>query len=372
MNLKNLPDITFANADPETVESNILSVVEKLLGRKLARADPLRLFLHGIELLMIQQRILIDESAKQGLLAYATGEHLDHLGILVGTDRLPAAAATVTLSFSLAAVRKTATIIPAGTRATAGDGVMFATDETAIIKPETISITVSATCTIIGAAGNNYASGELVHLADPVPFIASVTNITKSGGGSDTEADKAYRLRIQEAPERFSTAGPAGAYEYHAQKANPLILDVSVENPAPGEVVVRPLLKGGQLPDDEMLKQVSETLNARDIRPLTDKVTVEAPIVVNYAIDLSYWIDRTDAAEAAAIQAAAENAVNDFVAWQCQKLGRDINPTELYYRLRAAGVKRAEIRQPVYTVVTKAQIAVLREKTAKFEGLEDD
>ena len=48
MELKNLPDITFAESDPQAVELNIVTTVEALLGRKLARADPLRLFLRGI------------------------------------------------------------------------------------------------------------------------------------------------------------------------------------------------------------------------------------------------------------------------------------------------------------------------------------
>lgn len=121
MELKKLPDITFAESDPAAVEQNILTTVEALLGRKLARADPLRIFLMGIEALMIQQRILIDESAKQGLLAYATGDNLDHIGVLVGADRLEASAATVTLQFSLNETREAGTVIPKGTRATTGN-----------------------------------------------------------------------------------------------------------------------------------------------------------------------------------------------------------------------------------------------------------
>ncbi|WP_303839391.1 baseplate J/gp47 family protein [Selenomonas ruminantium] len=372
MELKKLPDITFAESDPAAVEQNILTTVEALLGRKLARADPLRIFLMGIEALMIQQRILIDESAKQGLLAYATGDNLDHIGVLVGTDRLEASAATVTLQFSLNEARETGTVIPKGTRATAGDGVMFATDATAVILAGTTSITAPATCTETGTAGNDYTAGEIIRLVDPVPFVAGVTNTTKSAGGSETESDDAYRLRIQEAPEQFSTAGPTGAYEYHAKRANSLIVDVSVDSPSPGEVVVRPLLKDGGLPDTEIINTVAETLNDRKVRPLTDHVTVEAPTAVSYDINLSYWIDREDATEAANIQAAAETAINDFVSWQRQRLGRDINPTELYYRLRAAGVKRAEISQPVYTAITRAQVALAGTITATFEGLEDD
>lgn len=372
MAYKTLADVDFVDIEPEEIENFVIGGVEKCLGRTLAAADPLRLFLMGIVYIITHLYELINETAKMNLLAYSKGDFLDHIGVLVGTERLEASAATTTLEFTLSATRNVPTTIPAGTRATAGDGVVFATDEVAVIEKGSLSVTASATCTEVGEVGNDYGVGELKKLVDSMPFVASVTNTTISDGGSDKEGDDAYRLRIQEAPEKFSTAGPTGAYEYHAKRANALIIDVSVESPAPGEVAVRPLMKGGELPSEEVLNQVAETLNTRDVRPLTDEVIVEAPTAVSYDIDLSYWIDRTDATAASAIQTAVETAINEFITWQCLKLGRDINPTELYYRLRAAGVKRAEIRTPVYTAISRAQVAAVGSINASFEGLEDD
>jgi len=372
MELKKLPSLTFADADPATVEENILTTVEALLGRKLARADPLRLFLNGIEAVMVQQRLLIDEAAKQGLLAYATGDNLDHIGVLVGTERLAASAATVTMQLTLSAVRDTATVIPGGTRFTAGDGVMFALDTDTVITAGETTTTAAATCTETGTKGNDYAVGEVKIIADPVPFLAAAVNTTATAGGADVESDDDYRARIHEAPEKFSTAGPTGAYEYHAKQASALITDVAVTSPSPGCVDVLPLLKGGVIPGEEMLKKIAEHLNDRTVRPLTDKVTVKAPETVTYNVTLAYWIDREDATDADTIQKAADTAVQDFILWQKTRLGRDINPTELYYRLRAAGVKRAEINEPVYTAITREQVAIANTVKATFEGLEDD
>lgn len=374
MKLKNLPDITFAESDPQAVDLQIVTIVEKLLGRKLSRADPLRLFLRGIEAIIVQQRVLIDETAKQNLLAYATGDRLDHIGALVGTDRLQASAATTTLRFSLSAARESATLIPKGTRATAGDGTLFATDEANTIEAGKMSADVESTCTEGGTMGNGYQAGEINRMADPVPFVAAVVNTTTSAGGAEVESDEDYRERIHQAPEQYSTAGPTGAYEYFTKKASTLITDVAVESPAPAEVVVWPLLQGGTIPDDEILTKVSETLNDRKIRPLTDKVTVKKPSTVSYNVKVSYWIDRTDAAEAATIQSNVETAVKEYTVWQKSKLGRDINPTELYYRIRAAGAKRAEVAEPVYTAVDRAQGQVAAENTVSvtFGGLEDD
>ena len=64
--------------------------------------------------------------------------------------------------------------------------------------------------------------------------------------------------------------------------------------------------------------------------------------------------------------------MQDFALWQKTKLGRDINPTELYYRLRAAGVKRAAITSPVYTEITREQVAIAKDIHTTFEGMEDD
>ena len=338
MKMKDLAKLTFVDADPQEMEIHILTTGEGLLKRKLARADPLRLFLLSVEALLIQQRLLFDQMAKMNLLAYAKGDYLDHIGILVGANRLPASPAKVTMKLTLSAVRDQTVILPKGARITAGDNIYFALDESAIIPAGSLTATAAATCTEEGEKGNGYLPGEINKIVDPVPFWAAAENVTKSEGGADTESDEAYRERIQEAPEKFSTAGPALAYEYHAKAASALIVDVSVDSPAPGEVVVYPLLKGGVIPGNDVL----------------------------------YYIDRRDATEAAQIQARAESAVQEFIAWQKERLGRDINPTELYYRLRAAGVKRAEIKSPVFTAINKMQVAVIESIKASFGGVEDE
>ena len=368
MKIKDLAKLTFVDADPQEMEIHILTTVEGLLQRKLARADPLRLFLLSVEALLIQQRLLFDQMAKMNLLAYAKGDYLDHIGILVGANRLPASPAKVTMKLTLSAARDQTVILPKGARITAGDNIYFALDEAAIIPAGSIAATAAATCTEEGEKGNGYLPGEINKIVDPVPFWAAAENVTKSEGGADAESDEAYRERIQEAPEKFSTL----AYEYHAKAASALIVDVSVDSPAPGEVVVYPLLKGGVIPGDEILTLVDKKLNDRSIRPLTDKVSVKAPESVKYDVDVLYYVDRRDATEAAQIQARAERAVQEFIAWQKDRLGRDVNPTELYYRLRAAGVKRAEIKSPAFTAITKKQVAVIENIKASFGGVEDE
>lgn len=337
----------------------------------LAKGDPVRLFLESIAAIIVQQRILIDYTGKQNLLAYAEKDYLEHIGVLVGTDRLQATAAMTTFKIALSEARNQNIIIPAGTRATPGNDVFFATKEAVVVSTGELSIEVEAVCTEVGSKGNGYTPGQINKIVDPLPWVASIVNLTTSEGGSETEGDDPYRERIHQAPEQFSCAGPDGAYEYHAKRASALIHDVSVDSPCPCEVEIRPLLNNGEMPGQEIIDVVANILNTRNIRPLTDHVTVLAPEKLSYDIDLTYWIDKDDATNATAIKTAIDQAVNAYIAWQKEKLGRDLNPTELIYRLRSAGAKRVEVVNPVFTVVAKGQIAIMDALDVKFGGLED-
>ena len=61
---------------------------------------------------------------------------------------------------------------------------------------------------------------------------------------------------------------------------------------------------------------------------------------------MTYYINRSDMAQAATIQNEVTEAVNAYVLWQRSDIGKDINPSELEHRIRAAGAKRAVIRSP--------------------------
>ena len=166
-------------------------------------------------------------------------------------------------------------------------------------------------------------------------------------------------------------AGPTGAYEYWAKTASSLITDVAVYTPSPGNVVIRPLLLGGELPGVEILDAVFAVCNASDIRPLTDNLSVLAPEAVSYDINLTYYINRAEATSSVAIQAAVAAAVNAYSLWQKSKLGRDINPAELIYRIRAAGAGRVEVTSPVYTALESYQVATADNVAVTFGGLID-
>ena len=371
-----LNDVEFAEKSPVVIEREIISAYEAYTGRSLAKGDPVRLFLESIALIIIQQRNLIDYAAKQNLLAYASGDFLDHIGALLGVTRLEASKAVCTLRFNLSAELKSAVIIPSGTRVTPDGNIIFATLNDVEIKAGDLEIEVGAECESSGIIGNDFLAGQINKLVDVFAYEMSVVNITDSTGGAETESDENFRERINIAPESFSSAGPFGAYEYLTRSAHQDIIDVAVLGQPyaePGTVKIYPLLKNGELPGQEILELVLETCSARDKRPLTDEVLVLPPESVSYEVHAKFYIDRANASQASLIKSRVEAAYEDFKIWQKNRLGRDINPSELNFRLVNAGAKRVEIYAPEFKVLKPWEVAIIDEQGSEliYGGLED-
>ena len=367
-----LNDITFAEKDPDTLTKEIISLYEQSAGRTLARADPVRLFIDAIILAVVQQRNIIDYAAKMNLLTYAEGEYLDHLGALLGVSRLQAAHSITTIRFTLGHAYTYDVVIPEGTKLAAGT-LTFATTESLTIPAGSLTGEVEAQCSTAGTIGNGLVAGQITKFVSVLNFDVKAENISTTNSGSDIESDEAFRERIQIAPESFSVAGPVKAYEYHARSANPDIIGVAVVGPPdtqPGNVNIYPLMTGGTLPSDEVLGQVLEACNAENVRPDTDYVHVLRPSVVNYILDVKFWIDEANSSAAMLIRNNCVDAVNEWVTWQRSALGRDINPSELVKRVMNAGAKRCEVSRPTFTVLKDWEVAICSSESINYGGLE--
>ncbi|WP_176205065.1 baseplate J/gp47 family protein, partial [Salmonella enterica] len=119
----------FIDRDPAQITSEMIAQYEEASGKKLYPAQAERLLIDLFAYRENLVRIAIQEAAKQNLVAYSRAPMLDYLGELVGVHRLPAQAAKTTLQFSVTQAAKSNQVIPQGTRASASDSVMFATDE---------------------------------------------------------------------------------------------------------------------------------------------------------------------------------------------------------------------------------------------------
>lgn len=169
------------------------------------------------------------------------------------------------------------------------------------------------------------------------------------------ELDTRLRSRTQLSLEGHSTAGPVGSYIFHALAADPLVKDVDVDSPRPAEVVVTVLSSEGEgLPSDALLATVEAHLNAEDVRPLTDLVTVQAPTILRYSVIAELFLFVGPDSEV--VRVAAEKAVRDYVEAR-HRLGHDITLSGLYAALHQPGVQRVVLADPIEDLIVQSNQA---------------
>ena len=378
--IKNLPDISFIdNKSIDQVRQEMVADYESYISEAtgqsvtLERSSVHRMELYAAAAQIYQAMQYIDRQGKQSILKYSYSDFLDNLAIFKGVTRTPATAATTTLRFTLSAERDVATGIPQGTRVSTAGSTYFATDVYAEIPAGSTTVDVPATCTVAGTDGNGLAIGELTTIVDPIPYVASVSNTTATEGGAEVESDADLAERVFLAPGAYSTAGPEDGYIYHAKAYSPAVGDVeATSDQEAGTVDIVFIMADGSTPGEEMIEGMEGYLQGKTIRPMTDLVRVAAPEEVQYTINLTYYINRSDSAKAVTIQAAVAQAVEDYKTWQ-RAIGRDVNPSQLTHMVMEAGAKRVTVTAPAYTAVGKTEVSALQgAAVVTYGGLEDD
>lgn len=342
----------FVPTNPEDVETELIALYEAIFGTTVQPASPERLFIQYVAAAIIQERVINNYTGNQNIPSRAEGENLDALAELTYSKKRPEAkAATCTMRFSLSEAQKSAVLIPAGTRITdASKTLVWETREDNYVPIGETHIDVeNVTCQTTGTAGNGYTPGQINKLVDVYDFYTSCENITTSAGGSDAPDDDEYYELMRSSMDAYSTAGATGSYIYWAKQESTEIKDVAAVSPTPGVVKIYVLMEDGKLAGEELKNKVLAACSADERRPLTDWVSVEDAELVPYEIAFTYYTQTDAGISAADLSAAVEKTVEDFVSWQCGKLGRDINPSHLIGELMKTGVKRVELTAPVFT-----------------------
>lgn len=378
--IKSLPDISFTdNKTIEQVRQEMVADYESFISEAtgqtvtLDRSSVHRMELYAAAAQIYQAMQYIDRQGKQSILKYSYSDFLDNLAAFKGVTRNPATPATTTLRFTLSVERDTAIGIPQGTRVSTAGSIYFSTDVYAEIPAGSTTVDVPATCTVAGTDGNGFAAGELATIVDPIPYVASVTNTTATEGGAEIESDDDLAERVFLAPGAYSTAGPEDGYLYHAKAYSAAIGDVvATSDQAAGTVDIVFIMADGSTPGEEMIEGLEGYMQGKTIRPMTDLVRVAAPQEVQYTINLTYYINRSDSAKAVTIQAAVAQAVADYQTWQ-RAIGRDINPSKLVAMVMEAGAKRVTVTAPTYTTVDATKVSAIQgSAVVTYGGLEDD
>lgn len=163
------------------------------------------------------------------------------------------------------------------------------------------------------------------------------------------ESDTDLRLRTQLAFEGLSVAGPRSAYVFHALSSHAEVADVSVVSPSPAQVTVTVLSRiGDGTPSEAVLQAVRAKLNDENIRPIGDRVTVQAATLHRYQIHARLHLFRGPEYEP--IKNEAQKRLAAYTQ-ERRRLGRDITLSGIYSALHIEGVQRVELIQPTQDVI---------------------
>lgn len=166
------------------------------------------------------------------------------------------------------------------------------------------------------------------------------------------ESDTDFRRRIQLSLEGFSTAGPEGAYVFHALAADGDVLDASATSPNPGEVLISVLSRTGNgAAGSGLIAAVEEALNADTVRPLTDLVTVQSASIVNFSVHAHLYV--YPGPDSAVVLNSALAALDAYLE-SVHRIGKDVTQSGIYAALHQPGVQRVSLTQPNANVTISA------------------
>lgn len=380
--------INFVDINVETVYEEIVRNVESYLGEKLHEGDEKKLFVKSLMPVIMALKNDINDTANQNFLENARDEKTDAIAnSFFDTKRLKATKASCNGKVILSEVQKKDIVIPSGTKITS-DGIrIFEIKEGYIVKAGEKEVDVKLISTSTGERYNGIEIGNINHIIDPIAYVSQIYNTEISKEGSDIEDDKSYRERARLEMESKSCAGPEGAYEYYAYSADNSISAIKVVSPSPGIVKILVVVDNGESPSDEILKKVYDECSPRDRRPLTDKVETGTPEIVEYDIELTYYLDKNFPTYEGKWRKAIEGenfdyesgAVRTFINWQQEDIGRSINVEELKFQIlnsaiyeadnrTLSGVRKLIINSPGYDNIEEIQLAKVKNINVTYGG----
>lgn len=226
-------DYEFIKTNAADIEADMIAMYEELTKTTVQPASPEKLFIQWVASVIVKAYVTMNYIGNQNIPSRASGENLDALGeMFFSVDRPQAQAALATERFTLSEAADHDIIVPIGTRVTdASRSIFFETAVQAVIPAGETTVDVQIRCAEPGTIGNGYASGQLNTIVDVFEYYKSCTNTTTTDGGSNEATDAEYLNLLKASMDAYSTAGPIGAYKYHAMKVSTEIADVKVIRP---------------------------------------------------------------------------------------------------------------------------------------------
>ncbi|ASG14922.1 baseplate assembly protein [Salmonella enterica] len=172
----------------------------------------------------------------------------------------------------------------------------------------------------------------------------------------ELEDDSAFRERIQLSWAQLNTAGARNSYRFHAKSADTDVLDADAYGPEthnrPGYVDVYVLSRTGDgTAGQPLLDKVTSTLNADEIRPLTDYVTVKSATIANYAVTAELEIP--EGPDASTVLNNAIDVLRSYTTLS-HRIKTVLPLSAIYASLQQSGVVRVRLISPVADLEAEA------------------
>nr|WP_220805892.1 baseplate J/gp47 family protein [Achromobacter sp. UMC71] len=199
----------------------------------------------------------------------------------------------------------------------------------------------------------------IIRPADPlaVPPVAAVV-----------EDDEDLRFRAQLAWEGLSTAGPRGAYQFHARSAHGQVADVSAISPQPCDIVVSVLSREGHgQASAEILSAVTAALNDEDVRPMGDRLAVQSSKIVTYSVRAVLHLKGDGPGGAVALETSMKGG-NAYVH-RSRRQGKSVWRSAIIHALHVEGVDHLDLLEPADDILLDAtQAATCLDLTVSIAG----
>lgn len=325
-------ELHYITYDPDEIWNEMMSAYVEAGGDILYPGDEKEMLLRSVQAIIVQMFSGVDNALRMQTLRYATGEYLDIIGELRGCERKKGTYAEFQVNITVND-SETQQILPAGTEMTIDGSIIFATTED-VILPISGSESVTVKAETVGKI--TFAEEKELSLLNPVFKIRRIVMSSVPTGGSEEETDDLYRERIRVHGFSSVTAGPSQQYENIAKTVN-RVLDAKAINGGAGVVNVYLVVDGDPFVYLPVRLEVSDALNAYNVRPLTDSVVVNVGYKNTYTLNVKY------SGEGITTQNEVKKAVDNYKEWQDNKLGRAFNPEMLVSMIYQAGATRVKI-----------------------------
>lgn len=170
------------------------------------------------------------------------------------------------------------------------------------------------------------------------------------------ESNESLRKRVQLAPEGQTTAGSEGSYIFHGLNADARVKDIYPyapldENNHPTAICNIYVLstEGDGTASEDLLNIVTAALNAKSIRPLTDRPIIYSASILNYSIEAEIFID--EGPDENIVLNSCYKAVDEY-SKKSHAFTGGVSLSGIYQALHQPGVSRVNLISPAGNIDT--------------------